>query len=60
MPKALIKDFCLRNRFCFENQYKKWFENLCKDFADTKVSKYLIESNQKYAWLEENFAYSGQ
>ena len=60
MPKALIKDFCLRNRFCFENQYKKWFENLCKDFADTKVSKDLIESNQKYAWLEENFAYSGQ
>lgn len=60
MPKALIKDFCIRNRLCYENQYKKWFENLCKDFSSTKVCKYIIESNQIYAWLEENFAYVGQ
>lgn len=59
VPMALIKDYCLRSRMCFENQYKKWFNNLCSDFADTKESKYIIERNQRYAWLEENFAYAG-
>ena len=60
VPLALIKDFCIRNRFCFENQYKKWFNSLCTDFATSNISKYIIEKNQMFAWLEENFAYDGE
>lgn len=59
MPIALIKDYCVRNRMCFESHFKKYFDNLCKDFSETNTSKYLIEKNQIYAWLEENFAYGG-
>lgn len=59
MPIALIKDFCVRNRMCFDSHFKKWFSNLCRDFSDTNSSKYIIEKNQMYAWLDENFAYIG-
>lgn len=57
MPIALIRDYCARNKICFDSQFKKWFAGLCADFAQTNTSRYLIEKNQKFAWLEENFAY---
>lgn len=59
VPIALIKDYCARERICFANQFKKWFKEICDDFAKTNSSKYIIEANQMYASLEENFAYSG-
>lgn len=59
VPTALIKDFCARNHLCYENQFKKWFANLLADFANTNLSKYIIEKNQTHCWLVENFAYEG-
>ena len=59
VPIALVKDFCARTHLCYENQFKKWFASLLADFADTNLSKYLIQKNQNQVWLEENFAYEG-
>jgi len=56
---VLIKDYCVRNKMCFDSKFKKWFETLCKDFTKTNVSKYIIEKNQMYAWLTDNFAFEG-
>lgn len=57
MPIVLIRDFCIRERLCIESRFKKWFKELCDDFSKTNVSKYIIEKNQMYAWLDDNFAY---
>ena len=57
---ALIKDYCLRNRMCYESTWKKWFNSLIEDFKASNDVQYLIERNQLYAWLEENYAYEGK
>lgn len=57
IPVALIRDYCVRNRMCFDSQFKKFFDDLCKDFNETNTCKFLIEKNQKTAWLVENYAY---
>ena len=57
MPLVLIKDYCVRNKLCQESQFKRWFKNLCNEFVDANTSKFIIEKNQMYAWLEDNFAF---
>ena len=59
VPIALIKDYCARTHLCYDNQFKKWFNGLLADFANTNLSKYIIERNQTHAWLSENYAYEG-
>ena len=59
IPVALVKDYCARNHLCYENQFKKWFAGLLVDFANTNLSKYIIERNQSHVWLSENYAYEG-
>lgn len=59
VPIALVKDYCVRNKMCFDSKFKKWFENLCNDFASINSSKYIIEKNQMYVWLSDNFAFEG-
>lgn len=54
---ALVKDYCVRNKLCFDSKFKKWFDNLCTEFASANSSRYIIEKNQMFAWLDENFAY---
>lgn len=56
---AFVKDFCVRNHFCYEERFKKWFSSLLNDFSETNSTKYLIQRNQTHVWLEENFAYEG-
>lgn len=57
---VLVKDFCVRNKMCFESKFKKWFDGLCLEFTTANTSKYLIEKNQLYVWLSENFAFEGK
>lgn len=59
IPVALVKDYCARNHLCYENQFKKWFAGILTDFANTNLSKYIIERNQTHVWLSENYAYEG-
>ena len=59
VPIVLIKDYCARTRMCFDSKFKKWFDGLCSEFSAGNTSKYLIEKNQMYAWLTDNFAYDG-
>lgn len=58
VPLVMIKDFCVRGRLCFDSKFKKWFDGLCNDFVSANTSKYIIERNQMYAWLDDNFAFS--
>jgi hypothetical protein len=57
VPIIIIKDFCVRNKLCFDSKFKKWFDGLCNDFVSANTSKYIIERNQMYAWLSDNFAF---
>lgn len=58
VPLVMIKDFCVRSKLCFDSKFKKWFDGLCNDFVSANTSKYIIERNQMYAWLSDNFAFS--
>lgn len=58
IPISLVKDFCLRKRMCFDSQFKKWFTDLCNDFNSSNVSSELIQYNQKFIWLEKNYAFT--
>ena len=60
MPVALVKDYCVRNKMCFDSQFKKWFKNLCDDFKEGTISRFIIEKNQLYVWLSENYAHEGK
>lgn len=57
---TLIKDYCVRNRMCLDSKFKRWFDGLCNEFVTANVSKYIVEKNQMFAWLSENFAYIGK
>lgn len=59
VPIVEIKDYCIRQKIISESRFKKWFKELCEEFVETNSAKYIIEKNQMYAWLTENFAYSG-
>ena len=57
---TLIKDYCVRSKMCMDSKFKRWFEGMCTDFATANVSKYIVEKNQMYAWLSDNFAYEAR
>ena len=59
VPLIEIKDYCVRERMISEARFKKWFNEICEEFVKTNSGKYIIEKNQMYAWLTENFAYVG-
>lgn len=59
VPLIEIKDYCVRERIISEVRFKKWFNEICEEFVKTNSGKYIIEKNQMYAWLTENFAYNG-
>lgn len=59
VPLIEIKDYCVRERMISEARFKKWFNEICEEFVKTNSGKYIIEKNQMYAWLTENFAYNG-
>lgn len=57
MPIVIVKDFCIRNKMCFDSKFKRWFDGLCIEFASSNTSKYIIESNQTHLWLSDNYAF---
>ena len=57
---AILKDYCIREKYCSYTSFTGWFKTLCKEFEAANVTKYLITKNQTHAWLEENFAYEGE
>jgi len=57
VPIALVKDFCWRNKMCFGSKFNAWFRELRNDFGEANSSKYILEKNQFYVWIAENFAF---
>lgn len=57
VPKHLIRDYCAREKICAEDKFSKWFARTIVDNCETNSSKYMIEDNKLYAWLQKNYAY---